>query len=147
MGRPATSGHQMTESIDIGAVIAASGLPASTLHVWERRGLIEPSGREGMRRQYEPTVLHRIAMIVTLQRSGFTLSEIGQLLTLDAFADGKGALQQKLDVLIEQRRELDRAIEGIEHALACPALSPLECDGFRRHLDGVLPVKRRRGEA
>ena len=102
---------------------------------------------DGMRRQYDPSVLHRIAMIVTLQRSGFTLAEISDLLAPDAFADGRGALQQKLEMLVDQRRELDRAIEGIEHAIACPAPSPLECDGFRNHLDGVLPVKRRRGEA
>lgn len=134
-------------SIDIGEVTAASGLPASTLHVWERQGLLAPIGRAASRRQYDPAVLDHIAIIVTLQRSGFTLGEIGDLLSPDAFAAGKGALQDKLNVLLEHRRELDRAIEGIEHAIACPAPSPLECDGFRQHLDGVLPVKRRRGAA
>jgi len=130
-------------SLDIGEVTAASGLPASTLHVWEKRGLLQPVGREATRRQYDPSVLGRIAMIVTMQRSGFTLSEISELLAPDAFAQGKGVLQDKLDALLDQRKELDRAIEGIEHAIACPAPSPLECDGFHRHLDGVLPVKRR----
>lgn len=41
-------------SIDIGDVTAASGLPASTLHVWERHGLITPISRKSSRRQYEP---------------------------------------------------------------------------------------------
>lgn len=136
-----------TESMDIGEVTAASGLPASTLHVWEKRGLLHPIGRESGRRQYDSSVLARIAIIVTMQRSGFTLEEIRGLLTPDAFAEGKDALAQKLAALTKQRRELDRAIEGIEHAIACSAPSPLECEGFRHHLDGVLPVRQRRGPA
>lgn len=132
-----------SEALDIGQVTAASGLPASTLHVWEKKGLLHPVGRESGRRQYDPSVLARIAVIVTMQRSGFTLEEIRGLLTPGAFAGGKEALQQKLDDLVHRRQELDRAIEGIEHAIACPAPSPLECDGFRHHLDGVLPVEQR----
>lgn len=133
----------MSNHLDIGEVTAASGLPASTLHVWEKRGLLEPVGRSGTRRQYGPEVLDQIAIIVTLQRAGFTLAEIGELLAAGAFSDGKGALHQKLDRLRQQRRDLDRAIEGIEHAIACPAPSPLECKGFWAHLAGVLPVKQR----
>lgn len=130
-------------ALDIGEVIAVSGLPASTLHVWEKHGLLTPVGRTASRRQYDPDVIDRIAIIVTLQRSGFTLDEIGDLLSPDAFAHGKGALQVKLDALLDQRSELNRAIEGLEHAMACPALSRLQCDGFRLHLDGVLPVRQR----
>lgn len=137
----------MIPTVDIGAVTAASGLPASTLHVWEKKGLLKPAGRKGSRRQYDPAVLDRIAIIVSLQRGGFTLAEIGDLFEPDAFVEGKGALEQKLEVLVDQRRQLDRAIEGLEHAIACPAPSPLECDGFRQHLDGVLPVRQRRGAA
>lgn len=132
-----------TQPIDIGEVTAASGLPASTLHVWEKKGLLHPVGRASARRQYDPSVLARIAIIVTMQRSGFTLEEIRDLLDPAAFAGGKDVLQQKLDDLITQRQELDRAIEGIGHAMACEAPSPLECEGFRHHLDGVLPVTQR----
>lgn len=131
--------------LDITEVTVASGLPASTLRVWEGRGLITPIRRKSSRRQYGSDILERIAVIVTMQRCGFTLAEIGELLAPDAFADGKGALQDKLDVLVEQRTQLDQAIHGIQHAIACPHPSPLECDGFGQHLDGVLPIKRRPG--
>ncbi len=133
----------MSEALDIGDVTAASGLPASTLHVWERRGLLEPAGRVGRRRQYDANVLDRIAIIVTLQGSGFTLGEIVELLAAGAFDDDKQVLHEKLEVLVEQRRILDRAIDGIQHAIACPGPSPLDCDGFRQHLEGALPVAKR----
>ena len=119
-------------SIDIGEVIRTSGLPASTLHVWERHGLIEPTDRVGGRRQFADDVLDRLAEIVLLQRSGFQLDEIAELLRPGAFDDGKQALQEKLNQLVVRRRHLDEAIEGIRHALACPAPSPLRSAPNRR---------------
>jgi DNA-binding transcriptional MerR regulator len=128
-------------TIDIGQVTRAAGLPASTLHVWERRGLITPIERCSGRRQYDDSIMDRIAIIILLQRSGFHLDEIASLLAPDAFADGKEMLARKAEELRERHRHLDRAIEGIEHALHCPEPSPLECPGFLAHLDGVLPVE------
>ncbi len=125
--------------LDIAEVTEASGVPASTLHVWERRGLIEPVGRSGLRRQYADDVLDTIAVIVLCQDSGFTLAEIAQLLAPDAFVDGKALLEAKLDQLRRHRAELDAAITGLEHSLACPHPHPLECPDFCGLLDGVLP--------
>ena len=57
--------------------------------------------------------------------------------------DGKGPLEAKLEELKERRRELDRAITGLEHALACRHPSPLECPDFTIGLQDVLPVEPR----
>ena len=138
---------EIAGSIDIGTVARTSGLATSTLHVWERHGVLQPSHRTGGRRQYDLAVFDRIATILLLQRSGFSLSEIQQLLAPQAFDDGKAALEQKLASLLDQRRLLDEAINGLTHAIACPAPSPLDCEGFRRHLDYVLPVRRPRDGA
>lgn len=126
--------------LDIGEVITRSGVPASTLHVWERHGLLQPVGRDGLRRQYDASALDTIAVIVVAQRSGFTLAEIADLLTPDAFAEGKDRLVEKLDELRHRRTELDRAISGLEHALACPEPSPLDCAEFKEKVSGVLPI-------
>lgn len=126
--------------LDIGEVIALSGVPASTLHVWERHGLLRPIGRSGLRRQYEASVLDIIALIVVGQRSGFSLAEIAGLLAPGAFAEGKVQLLSKLDELRQRRSELDRAILGLEHALACPEPSPLDCAHFKDKISGVLPI-------
>ena len=130
-------------SLDIGDVVAQSGIPVSTLHVWERHGLIEPIGRAGLRRQYSPDVLGRIAMIVTAQRSSFTLDEIAQLLGPDAFPDGRAMFESKLDELRARRALLDRAIESLEHAVDCQHQQPSDCPTFQAFLANVLPVDRR----
>ena len=129
-------------TIDIGEVVARSGVPVSTLHVWERRGLITPVGRAGLRRQYDDDILGRIAMIVTAQRANFTLDEVGRLLAPDAFPQGKAMLADKLVELREQRLELDRAIGSLEHALACEHDRPADCSTFQDLLAHALPVER-----
>lgn len=129
-----------TELLDIGQVIKASGVPASTLHVWERAGLIKACERNGLRRQYQPDVLTRIALIIVSKRAGFSLTEIAELFSPDAFADGKALLESKLAELHQRRVELDAAITSLEHAIACPARAPLECRGFVATLPDVLPV-------
>jgi DNA-binding transcriptional MerR regulator len=127
--------------MDIGEVVARSGVPVSTLHVWERHGLISPAGRSGLRRQYPPSVLRVLAVIVVCQRAGFTLEEVRSILRPGAFDDGKDLLRAKLDELLERRRNLDGAIEGLRHAMACTEPSPLNCSKFLAELDGVLPVR------
>ena len=129
-------------TVDIGDVVTRSGVPVTTLHVWEREGLLEPVGRAGLRRQYAADVLDRIALIVVSQRAGFTLAEIRTLLEPDAFDDGKGQLESKLEELRVRRSELDAAIEGLEHALACTHPVPTECPRFLAGLGSVLPVDR-----
>jgi DNA-binding transcriptional MerR regulator len=129
-----------TELLDIGQVIEASGIPASTLHVWERAGLITPVQRNGLRRQFDLDVLARISLIVISKRAGFSLGEIGELFAPGAFDDGKELLETKLNELRLRRAELDAAINGLEHAIACPAPSPFACERFRSTLPNVLPV-------
>lgn len=134
----------MTEpAIDIGDVVATTGVPVSTLHVWEQHGLVSPSGRSGLRRQYSPDVVERIGAIILLQRGGFSLAEIATLLTPTGWSEGKGGIEAKLSELQGRRDRLTEAIAGLEHALACAEPSPLECARFRAMIADVLPVDRR----
>lgn len=129
----------MNEMIDIGDVIAQTGVPASTLHLWERKGLISPVARAGLRRQYEAKVIDIIATIVVSQRSGFTLAEIAELLN-PASVDDKSLLALKLTALREQQLQLDMAITGLEHALSCSHANLNDCPEFNAVLRRVLPV-------
>lgn len=147
IGWPAGQSGDMTDEsgpesdiLDIGEVVLRSGVVVSTLHVWEREGLIEPCGRLGLRRQYTSDVLDRIAAIVLCQRSGFSLAEIRRILAPDAFADGKAILEEKLAQLKELADTIATAIVGIEHSIACSATSPMECPGFRSYFAEVLPI-------
>ncbi len=135
--------NEEPRALDIGEVIAASGVPASTLHVWEKAGLVETCGRQGLRRQYPAEVLNRIAVIVLSQSVGFSLAEIAELLAPDAFKSGKGLLEVKLAELLMRRDELEAAIEGLEHALACDSSSPHQCPTFVATLSDVLPATKK----
>jgi DNA-binding transcriptional MerR regulator len=116
-------------TIDIGEVISRTGVPASTLHLWERRGLIKTANRNGLRRQYPADIFERLAFVVLCQRGQFTLDTIVEL-TTDIELGNKDRLQQQLEQLLEQRNRLDTAIEGIQHAIWCPEPLPYECPAF-----------------
>jgi DNA-binding transcriptional MerR regulator len=131
----------MIATLDIGEVVRRTGVPVSRLHVWERHGLITPVARAGLRRQYAEDVLRKVAVILVFQEAGFTLAEIGAVLSWGGFAEGRDLLLEKIEELTERRRRLDAAIEGLRHALSCTEPSLLACPGFARHLDAVLPVR------
>ncbi len=127
------------EALDIGEVVELTGVPPSTLHLWEQRGLVTPVGRRGLRRQYASEVVPRIGMIVAFQRGGFTLAEIADLV---AARDGqpRAIMRSKLAELHRRRDELDVAIAGLEHALRCPEPHPMECPRFSDTASSLLPV-------
>ncbi len=119
--------------IDIAEVAQRSGLPASALRFYEEKGLIVSTGRRGMRRLFDAGVLERLALIALGRAAGFTLDEIAQM-----FAPG-GPAHIDREQLARKADELDRTIQrltamrdGLRHAAACPAPSPMECPKFRR---------------
>ena len=48
--------------MDIGEVAQRARLTASTLRFYEEKGLIRSVGRRGLRRQFKPDVLERLAL-------------------------------------------------------------------------------------
>ena len=91
--------------------------------------------------------LDRLATIVVLQDAGFRLDEIAAVLEPGAFDNGKHILEAKLSEQRQRRDRLDRAIEGITHAIDCANPAPLECTGLRQHLDDALAAARQRNAA
>ena len=121
--------------LDIAEVAARSGLPPSTLRYYEERGLIEATGRRGLRRQFDDDVVDRLALISLGQSAGFTLDEIAGMFA----PDGQPRIDR--DALTAKAEELDRAVrrltamrDGLRHAAACPAPNHMECPTFRRLL-------------
>jgi DNA-binding transcriptional MerR regulator len=129
--------------LDIGEVARRSGVPASALRFYEQKGLIASTGRHGLRRLFDPSVLERLAMIALARASGFTLDEIARMFA----PDGRPRIDKQ--VLAAKAAELDRTIrelsamrDGLRHAAACRAPSHMECPTFRRLLR--VANKRRR---
>ena len=119
--------------LDIAQVARGSGVPASTLRYYEEKGLIASIGRRGMRRLFDDGVLERLALIALGQAAGFSLDEIGEMFA----PDGRPRIER--DRLTAKAEELDGRIQrlsamrdGLRHAAACPAPSPMECEHFRR---------------
>jgi DNA-binding transcriptional MerR regulator len=64
-----------------GQVAAAAGVNLQTLRYYERRGLLEePHRTDGGHRLYPPDAVTTLRVIKAVQRLGFTLDEIAELL-------------------------------------------------------------------
>lgn len=136
--------------LDIAEVARRAGVPASTLRFYEEKGLIAPIGRRGLRRQYDPGVLERLALIALGRTAGFSLDEIAGMYAPDGQPDiDRKSLAAKADELDARIRELGVLRDSLRHTAACPAPSHMECATFRRILrsaaSGVLRAPRKRG--
>jgi DNA-binding transcriptional MerR regulator len=131
--------------LDIAEVAQRAGVPASTLRFYEEKGLIASTGRRGLRRQFDPDVLQRLALIALGRSAGFSLDEIVRMFA----PDGQPRIDRQM--LAAKADELDRTIsrlsvlrESLRHAADCPAPSHMECPTFRRILlaaeSGIVDV-------
>ncbi|AZQ39125.1 MerR family transcriptional regulator [Streptomyces cyaneochromogenes] len=135
--------------LDIAEVAHRAGVPASTLRYYEEKGLIASTGRRGLRRQYDPGVLERLALIAMGRTAGFSLDEIARMLTPDGQPDAQPDLDRqmlatKADELDRRIRELAVLRDSLRHAAACPAASHMECPTFRRLLKSATAATPRR---
>ncbi|MEN3292735.1 MAG: hypothetical protein V7642_1988 [Burkholderiales bacterium] len=121
--------------MDIAEVAKRAGMPASTLRYYEEKGLIASIGRHGLRRRFGPGILDQLALIALGRAAGFSLDEIGSVLS----ADGQLIIDRR--TLAAKAIEIDGMIKrlqamsnGLRHAAACPAPSHGECPTFQRLL-------------
>jgi MerR family redox-sensitive transcriptional activator SoxR len=63
----------------IGQVAKESGLPASAIRFYERAGVLPKAVRVGGRRQYDASILERLAVLDRAKACGFSLAEARQL--------------------------------------------------------------------
>ncbi|MFZ1018587.1 MAG: redox-sensitive transcriptional activator SoxR [Candidatus Cybelea sp.] len=68
------------EYLTVGEIAQRSGLPVSTIHFWERKGLIRSSRSDGNQRRFARSELRRLAVIKIGQRAGVSLAEIREML-------------------------------------------------------------------
>lgn len=120
---------------DISEVAQRSGVPASTLRFYEEKGLIASVGRKGLRRQFDPAVFERLALIALARAAGFSLEEIAGV-----FAP-KGRPQIDRTLLSAKADDIGRTIvrlramqNGLRHAAVCRAESHFECPTFKKLL-------------
>jgi DNA-binding transcriptional MerR regulator len=119
--------------LDIAEVAARSGLAPSALRFYEKRGLITPSGRNGLRRAYRPEVLQRLALIACARGAGFTIAEIARfLLATPSDTELRARMAGKAQELEEDIARLTRMRDSLRHASTCTHEPLVECPDFKR---------------
>ncbi|WP_044875430.1 helix-turn-helix domain-containing protein [Pseudomonas sp. LFM046] len=121
--------------MDIAEVAKRTGVPASTLRYYEKKGLITSLSQQGTRRWFAPGILDQLALISLGQAAGLSLDEIGSMFS----PNGEPNIDRQL--LLTKADEIDALIKrlkamshGLRHAAACPAPSHSECPTFKRLL-------------
>lgn len=135
--------------MDISEVAKRSGVAASALRYYERKGLIRPLAREGARRKFAPAVLDTLALIALGQAAGFSLDEIRTMFTPQGTPSiDRSTLAAKADEIDRMIKRLKAMSNGLRHAVACPARSHAECPSFQKLLKaaaaGALENRHRR---
>lgn len=127
------------QALKIGQLASRAGVNIDTVRYYERAGLLpEPPRRPSGYRAYDDGAVRRLRFIRRAKTLGFTLEEIGELLSISAKRDVravKRAAKRKLLAVDERLAELQRirdALAGlIDHcpghgrAEACPILAAL----------------------
>lgn len=131
------------QQLDIAEVSSRAGVPASTLRYYEERGLIVATGRRGLRRQFDPSVLERLAIIALASAAGLSLQEIVHMFEPDGRLHvDRQLLLSKADALDDTVHRLRAMSKGLRHAAACRAPSHMECPTFRRLLRAATTAGR-----
>jgi MerR family copper efflux transcriptional regulator len=108
-----------------------AGINIDTIRYYERNGLIpEPVRRPSGYREYGAPDVARLRFILRAKELGFTLAEIGELLSLSADRDVRGVkrrAESRLEQVEYKIKELQRVRRGLKTLIdACPGHGDLE---------------------
>lgn len=130
------------KELTVGQLAARSGAPITTLHFYEKRGLIDSRRTSGNQRRYPRDTLRRVAFIRVAQDLGIPLRTIAE--ALESLPQGRtptredwAALSRRwhteLDDRIEQMRRLR---DDLADCIGCGCLSIDRC--ILRNRDDAL---------
>ncbi len=119
----------------IGEIARRAGLRASAIRYYESIGLLPEPERVAGRRHYGPEALQTLSVIAAAQRSGLSLSEIGELL---GAGNGEGEVSEQLRAIAQRKLpEVEALIERahlvrswLEAAADCRCPSLEDCPLF-----------------
>src|SRR5438094_7389038 len=127
----------------------AFGVRPSTLRFYERLGLLSPSGWVSGRRRYDEAAERRLAFILSARESGFTLSEIKELISASLNGDSPRRLwpraaQVKRIRLEKEMGKLREALRSLDRKAACKCRTLRECERklAKERRAATVPMKR-----
>lgn len=122
--------------LTISVLRARTGVAASALRFYERKGLLRAAGRAGGKRFYDEGAVEQVALIDLLKLAGFTLSGIAALVGPSGrTAPGwRAAAGEKLRELDDRIREIQRARTALQQMLGAPNEHLDDCPEHHRIL-------------
>ncbi len=136
----------------IAALAQEGGVGVETVRFYQRRGLMQTpdrydgSGGTGGIRRYGDEDVRRLKFIKSAQTAGFTLDQIGELLSLDAGEDRARAhvlATERLAALDATIADLQRARSALQRlANACGVSSKGPCPIIAAFQDGQMQTGR-----
>ena len=120
-------------SLSVGEVARRSGVPVSTLHFYESKGLIASTRNAGNQRRFPALVLRSIAIIKVAQRTGIPLEEIksalgryppNSKLSAAQWREMSSAWRENLNARI---RTLEALRDSLDACIGCGCLSLEDC--------------------
>ena len=125
----------------IGQVAKETGLAASAIRFYEQAGVLPRPIRIGGRRQYDRSILERLAVIGRARACGFSLADIRQLFY--GFREGAPPSERwqtlagkKIAELDELARKIAATKQLLQRSCACKDLA--ECGRRIREKAGVI---------
>ncbi|MBK7024348.1 MAG: MerR family DNA-binding protein [Sulfuritalea sp.] len=106
------------QTFTIGKLAKNAGVGVETVRYYQRRGLLaEPPAVAGYRR-YDAIHLERLSFIRRAQGVGFTLEEIGELLTLNDTRDhrlARSLASEKIQSIEARIEQLGKVADALRH--------------------------------
>jgi MerR family redox-sensitive transcriptional activator SoxR len=128
--------------LTVGEVAKRSGVRVSTVHFYERKGLIRSWRSDGNQRRFPREVLRRIAVIKVAQRAGVPLAKVREALSelpMDRAPTRDDWMRLSVrwrDDLEERIRRLTKLKDKLDGCIGCGCLSTSFCP--LRNPDDVL---------
>ncbi|WP_134706907.1 helix-turn-helix domain-containing protein [Rahnella sp. CJA17(1/100)] len=131
------------KELDIREISDLTGVTPSALRYYEKKQLIKPVGRNGLRRQYNENVINKLQLIALGQAAGFSLNEIATMFS----PENKLALDRVQ--LLQRAKEIDGTIRklqllsrGLKHVACCTKTEHSECEEFKKIVSRGLRLVR-----
>jgi MerR family mercuric resistance operon transcriptional regulator len=131
--------------LTIGQIARQAGVGVETVRFYERQGLLAgPARTAAGHRQYTEDVVERLRFIRRAKELGFTLKEIGELLTLrldlgTSCAEVRARAKAKISSIETKIRDLQQMWQALDKLVAscrgrgpisaCPILDALDKEG------------------
>lgn len=124
--------------LPIGELAERTGLATTALRYYDDLGLVRPVTRASGQRRYAESAIRDVGLVLFLREVGFSLAEIGSLITGGDRRAWQEIIDHKLSELEEQQHRLNVARAALEHGRRCPAEEPVQCSRFWSIIDGQM---------